>query len=80
MEKKKKSWGFSVSLQEDIGSDSDKCPLLGGEVYYNVKESIKLSFELSDAIKLFAGKDRDFMKTDYLVRAGCASLFAKFYF
>lgn len=77
---KEKSWGFSISLQEDIDSDSDKCPLLGGEVYYNVKDSIKLSFELSDAIKLFAGKDREFMGTDYLVRAGCASLFAKFYF
>ena len=77
---KEKSWGFSISVQEDIDSDSDKCPLLGGEVYYNLKESIKFSFELSDAIKLFARKDRDFMKTDYLVRAGCASLFAKFYF
>ena len=77
---KEKSWGFSVSLQEDIDSSSDKCPLLGGEIYYNVKESIKLSFELSDAIKLFAVKDRNFMETDYFVRAGCASLFAKFYF
>ncbi|UKI55229.1 MAG: hypothetical protein L6V90_11480 [Treponema succinifaciens] len=41
---KEKSWGFSVSLQEDIGSDSDKCPLLGGEVYYNVKRVYKTFF------------------------------------
>ena len=77
---KEKSWGFFISLQENIDSVSDKCPLLGGELYYNIKDSIKFSFEISDAIKLFTGKDRDFMETDYLVRAGCASLFAKFYF
>lgn len=77
---KDKNWGFSVSLQENIEFDADKCPLLGGEFYYSIKESIRFSFELSDAIKMFAGRDREFMKTDYLVRAGSASLFAKFYF
>ena len=67
-------------MQENIEFDADKCPLLGGEFYYSIKESIRFSFELSDAIKMFAGRDREFMKTDYLVRAGSASLFAKFYF
>ncbi|MBQ0039146.1 MAG: hypothetical protein KBS64_01805 [Treponema sp.] len=73
-------WGFSAGVAEAIDSDSDKCPNLRASIYFNIKTVMKLSLEVEDAIKLFSGSDRDFVETDYLVRAGSVTLLSRFFF
>lgn len=73
-------WGFSVGSVESIDTYSDKCPNLKGSIYYNMKNVMRLSLEIEDAIKLFSGKDREYVDSDYLTRPGSATVLAKFFF
>lgn len=72
--------GFCVCAQEFISSVSDKWPVLGGGVQYAFSPSFSASVSLRDMLKLFSGKDREYMETGYLVRAGSAEILARFSF
>lgn len=73
-------WGFSAGVVESIDTKSDKCPNLRGNVYLNIKKSMRLSLEMEDAIKLFSRKDREYVESGYLVRAGSVTFLSRFFF
>ena len=73
-------WGFYAGVVESIDTKSDKCPNLRGNVYLNIKKSMRLSLEMEDAIKLFSRKDREYVESGYLVRAGSVTFLSRFFF
>lgn len=75
-----KRFGFSAGVIESVDKKSDKLPNLYSNFYLNIKKSIKLSLEVNDAIKLFAQKDREYVESGYLVRAGSVTFLTSFSF
>ncbi len=73
-------WGATAGIAEAIDSGSDKCPIISSSLYFNIKDMMRISCELDDAIKLFTRKDRSFVDSEYLVRAGSVTLLARFFF
>ena len=73
-------WGFSAGAVESIDDSSDKCPNIKGSIYCNVKNVMKLSLEIDDAVKLISRKERKYVDSEYLVRAGSVTFLAKFFF
>ncbi|MCQ2241102.1 hypothetical protein [Treponema sp.] len=73
-------WGFSAGVIESVDSKSDKCPNLRGNIYVNIKKAMRLSLEMDDVIKLFSRKDREYVESGYLVRAGSVTFLSRFFF
>ncbi|WP_407400389.1 hypothetical protein [Treponema sp.] len=73
-------WGFSAGVLEAVDGKSDKCPNLRANIYVNIKKAMRLSLEMDDAIKLFARKDREYVESGYLVRAGSVTFLSRFFF
>ena len=73
-------WGFSAGAVESIDDSSDKCPNIKGSIYCNVKNVMKLSLEIDDAVKLISRKERKYVDSEYLARAGSVTFLAKFFF
>lgn len=73
-------WGFSAALEEFLGEGSDVVPVIGGTVFYKIHDSIRLTAELDDLVKLFAGDDRTYFGNKYIKNSGSANISVRFFF
>ena len=73
-------WGFSAALEEFLGEGSDVVPVIGGTVFYKIHDSIRLTAELDDVVKLFAGDDRTYFGNKYIKNSGSANISVRFFF
>ncbi len=74
------SWGVTFTYKQPLGSGVDFVPDLSLEAYFRLLDSLRLAFELSDAVKLVSGKDRCYADSMYLSRSGSATVFVRFFF
>lgn len=72
-------WGFEFEAGEGFGTN-DYVPIINGGAYYRLKNSIRLAFELNDAVKLFSGKNRVYSSSNYEQSSGNVTLLVKFFF
>ena len=74
------SWGFNAGVYEAVGDDVDLCPVLNAEIFYRLKDSIRLACEMEDAIKLISRSDRDYGESLYIKKSGSAKILVRFFF
>ncbi len=72
-------WGFEFEAGEGFGLN-DYVPIINCGAYYRLKNSIRLAFELNDAVKLFSGKNRIYSSSSYEQSSGNLTFLVKFFF
>lgn len=72
-----KNWGLKLKLQENLGSENDKVPVLDFSAFIKPSEKTKILFTVTDTIKLVTGKDRIFIEP-YIKQGGNISASVQF--
>lgn len=72
-----KNWGLDLKVQENLGIDDDKVPVLDFSAFFKPSGKTKILLTVTDAIKLVTGKDRVFIEP-YIQQGGKVSASVQF--
>ena len=73
-------WGVLFEAKENLGENVDYIPVLNLTSFYRFNNSVRLSCNLNDTIKLFMGETRNIVGTPYKLYCGNVTMLLQFMF